>query len=137
MKKREHVAIALLLCAGAGCDRSETSEPPTQGGGYAVVAPATSRSVADLITEAHCDREQRCVKVGWPTRHASREECEAEIGLDWRDELDVFDCPGGIDRDALDDCLTEIRNDDCDNPFDALERIVVCRPGKICRDRVL
>jgi hypothetical protein len=36
----------------------------------------------------------------------------------------------------LDECLEEIRNEDCGNPFDTLGRLAACRENDICKAMV-
>ena len=48
------------------------------------------------------------------------------------DGLNGRDCPGGVDQRELSECLTEVNNQDCGNPLDALGRIAACRASDIC-----
>jgi hypothetical protein len=40
-------------------------------------------------------------------------DCVARIRSDWRDDLNARECPGGVDERQLDECLTEIRSEEC------------------------
>jgi hypothetical protein len=89
--------------------------------------------VVAKITAARCAREQTCGNLGPDKTHASLEACERAIGNDWREELNAYECPGGIVTKEFDECLAEIKNEDCGAPFDKLERIVACRSSDMCK----
>lgn len=40
---------------------------------------------------------------------------------------------GGIVLKEFDECLEEVRNEDCDAPFNTLGRIAACRESDICK----
>jgi|GEM_PF-2571698 len=90
----------------------------------------TSRALA----AARCDREQRCNNVGDGKKYASRDACLGVAVADWKQELDMYNCPGGTKEGALDRCADEIRNDGCLNPLASLERIVDCDTNSLCRN---
>jgi hypothetical protein len=131
--------VGLVLAAAApllatACDREEralgTTRPPEGSQAQARTAVA---SAVDSIVAARCDREARCNNVGQGREYASKDACATRIRAEWRDELNFAECPGGIDSKELNECLQEIRNDDCNNPFDTLGRIVACRSSDLCR----
>jgi hypothetical protein len=102
--------------------------------GVAVTKIATKGNpvVVDEIANARCQREQGCGNVGKDRKYASGDACREKIAGEWVDDLNRFDCPGGYDKKELDECLEEIRNEDCKNPFDTLGRILACRASDIC-----
>lgn len=131
--------MSLVLAAGAAllvsaCDREEralgTTRPPD---GTQVEARVATASAVDSIVQARCDREARCNNIGPDRTFASNEACSSRVRAEWRDELNLAECPGGIDSKELNECLQEIRNDDCNNPFDTLGRIVACRSSDLCK----
>jgi hypothetical protein len=85
------------------------------------------------IAMARCDREEVCKNLGADRKFASREACLAEIQEDMSDDLKLSECPGGIVQKELDECLAEIRNEDCKNPIDKLERLAACRTSDMCK----
>lgn len=91
-----------------------------------------NRAVKD-ITSARCEREMRCGNVGADDKYESRSACITEIGKDWRDDLSFEDCPGGVSTKELEECLSEVRNEDCNNPFDKLSRLAACRESDLCK----
>lgn len=85
------------------------------------------------IAKARCDREQRCDNIGADKKFASEAACEESIRADWAD-LNKYECPRGIDQPALDQCLTDVRSEDCNSPLDTLARLTNCNVADICED---
>jgi hypothetical protein len=90
-------------------------------------------SAVESIVRARCDREARCNDVGPDRQYASMDACASKIRADWRDDLTFTECPGGVDARELNDCMQEIRDERCGNPFDTLGRVVACRSSELCR----
>jgi hypothetical protein len=109
-----------------GATREPTTQPPAE------VKGEVHGQAIDAIANERCAREQRCGNVGADQKFGSRDECVTKTRTDWAEDLSAYECPGGIDQKELNECLAEIRNDDCNNPFDSLERVVACRSSDIC-----
>ncbi len=107
-----------------------TNEPSTN---EATAVPGTQNQAVEQIAQARCDREVRCGKVGPDKDYTSQEVCLTKVKDEWRDDLNARECPGGVVQKELTECLAEIRNEDCGNPFDSLSRIIACREGDICK----
>jgi hypothetical protein len=130
------------LCVGlVGCEESQYDYTPPPRGQNASPLTAESdtrskvperQSAVAEMTAARCDREVRCKNVGQGQKYASREACLVSVGQEWRSELSFFDCPGHIVESALEDCLDELRANDCQNPLDSLERVLDCDSHEIC-----
>jgi hypothetical protein len=105
--------------------REETRE------GMGVVPGGTSGAVA-AITSARCEREQRCGNVGSGEEFATSSDCIASVRSDWQEDLNAYECEDGVDQTELSECVQEIRNEDCANPFDTIGRVVACRASDIC-----
>jgi hypothetical protein len=71
--------------------------------------------------------------VGPDRTYSDPDHCQSRFTSDYRKELNAWECPGGIDRAELNECLTEIRNNDCNSPFESLERAIACRSGDLCK----
>lgn len=89
---------------------------------------------AESIADARCNREQKCNNIGADKKYSSVTDCLARIRNDWKDDLNARECPGGINRKELNECLTAIRDEDCGNPFDSLGRVTACTAGQICEE---
>lgn len=146
------VILGILAIAGANCSHNHapssrtkephvTREPSTVeqrhaeerkdarfiGGGPAEPSPVVARIVA-----ARCEREVRCNNVGAKGKYPSRDDCATRIQDEKRDTINEKDCPGGIDRKHLDDCLAEVRDEPCRNPLVSISRLVSCRSSRLC-----
>lgn len=149
MYKRLDWTVALLPLISAACDNDrgdlaeeraeaveETRTPLSDTGGVtneATAVPGMHATAVKQITTARCDREQKCGNVGAGKDYATSEACVVEVSDEWRDELNAYECPGGVVTKELSECLAEIRNEDCDAPFDTLGRIIACRESDICK----
>lgn len=84
------------------------------------------------IASARCEREQRCNNVGAGKRYESLSACRTEVRASFSDDLNPSECRAGVDRGELRECLEEVRNENCGNPVDTLERVVACRTSDLC-----
>ena len=126
---RMSVFAGVFAFAGCGNNNQRPAEsaiaeaPSTEGG-----------SATDSIAESRCARESRCDNVGADKKFSSMEDCILRVRTDWKDELSSRECPSGIDETQLNECLNEIREEDCSSPFDTLERVAACTADQICAD---
>ncbi len=129
-----NIALKLGLFAGfvsfAGCSNNNR---PAESAMVEATASEGS-SAASSIAEARCAREARCDNVGGDKKFSSMEDCVTRISTDWKDELSLRECPSGINETQLNECLNEVRQEDCSSPFDTLERVAACTAGQICVD---
>jgi hypothetical protein len=137
------IGLALGLVAVSACNRSAdrtASEPVRTDDGREIGAadepalrPASrSGSAAESIAEARCAREQRCANVGSDKKFSSHNDCMARIRDDWKDELNARECHGGVNQTELQECLGAIREEECNSPFDTLDRVTECTAASIC-----
>lgn len=142
-------AAGLSLLAG-GCQRHENQEPigtkddrpaaqgvrpgPDQGQSAVKGAQAEAIGTAvDNLATARCDRELRCNNVGTGRRYDTKDACMSSLRSNQQQDLNLSACPGGVDQKELQECLEEIRKDDCNNPLDNLTRLAACRKTDMCR----
>jgi hypothetical protein len=107
-------------------DRDQTSER--------MVPASRVLPAASSIAEARCAREQKCNSIGADRKYSSMSDCLTRVRNDWKDELNARECPRGSDQKELNECLAEIRDEDCNNPLDSLGRIAACTAAQICED---
>jgi hypothetical protein len=127
---------ALLLLLGcskandrpASTARNDASLSPSES-----MTPASrTRTAAEQIAQARCEREQQCGNIGPDKTFSSSQDCLARIQNDWKDDLNSRQCPGGINQKELNECLMQVQAEACENPFDTLARITECTAGQIC-----
>lgn len=125
---------ATLLTLLVGCSKTPARDTAyAQDAQTPTMTPASrARSAAEQIASARCEREQQCGNVGNDKTFSSGRDCLARIQNDWKDDLNARACPGGINQHELDECLTQVRQEACENPFDTLARITECTQGQIC-----
>jgi uncharacterized protein DUF6184 len=130
----ETVKITLTTIAGAiTMALSACSNNPRPAESAMAETPASeSSSAVDSIAEARCARESRCDNIGGEKKYSSMEDCVARIREDWKDDLQARDCPNGVNQTQLNECLSEVRKEECSSPFDTLERVAACTAGQIC-----
>jgi len=114
--------------------RAERAEERAEARAEQVSAATTRemRSAVRTIADARCDREARCHNIGPDAKFASRAACVERVRADWADELNAHECPKGVRDVELDECLHDIREEECGNPFDSLDRMFSCGTSEIC-----
>lgn len=151
MKSLVRLAVPAALCfvAAAGCNRDreragvdlDRDRPGTvmeeERTGTTTVTGAnvvSSQSAIDRIVAARCSREAACNNIGADKDYTDRNACMQKLRTDMRDDLGAKECPAGIDQKELDECLTEINNNDCNNPLDSIGRLAACRSSDLCKN---
>ena len=127
--------LGLCLAATAafaivGCNKTGEREPNADTSN--MTPAARTRSAAEQIAQARCEREQQCGNIGSDKTFSSSQDCLARVRSDWKDDLNSRECPGGINQKELDECMAQVRAEACGNPFDTLARITECTSGQIC-----
>lgn len=135
-------AIWALIALGAtACERDAerspvnevvTTTPDEPRGERVQPVRGSTPPAVQAIMLARCEREQRCNNIGPGRKHASQQACLTRVEADWNNELSARECPGGVNQSELNECLQEIRNDDCNNPIDTLGRFAACRESDLC-----
>ena len=120
----------------AGELRADPDRPMPASETSGAMTPASrTRSAAEQIAQARCEREQECGNIGNDKTFSSSQDCLARIRNDWKDDLNARECPGGINQQELKECLGQVRAEACANPFDTLARITECTSRQICIEK--
>ncbi len=122
------LAVGAILVVA--CGRGEQKGPY-----YASTTSARiigNDAAVERITAARCEREKMCNDIGPDKSYATLQACMNELGHDKAVDLRKEECPSGVAEADLSDCLTDIRNEKCGNPFDSVSRSAACRRGKLC-----
>jgi hypothetical protein len=139
MKTRiEWLMVGVALCAAAlGCNKSndrEVSEPAMAENDNQTAATSETMSATNEIAKARCVREEKCENIGANKKYSSMDDCKATVRNDWREDLNARECANGVNDAKLEDCLAEIKNEDCNNALDSLSRMSACMKAEICRE---
>src|SRR5262245_489162 len=117
------IAITTMGVSLVGCPSEEKVPEGGRPPGDETPAPTdrlAPEPAVKAMAEARCEYEQRCGNVGQDRTYADTDHCQSRFKSDYQKELNAWECPGGIDRKELDKCLTEIRDNDCNSPFESL-----------------
>ncbi len=132
-------AIATVLLAACNRDQAQGIEPKDPNeqdrSGTTTLTGASwvsNNGAIDRIVASRCAREVMCSNVGAAKHFTSSEVCAREIRTKLNDELNASECPNGIDRKELDECLDAIRNESCSNPIESIGRLAACRTSDLC-----
>jgi hypothetical protein len=118
-----------LIVLAVGCNK-ENDRPAAVASNEP--SKATS-SATDSLADARCARETRCNNVGADKKYSSVDDCLMRTRADWESDLNARECPAGVNQTQLDECLAEVRGEDCNSPLDTLERVAACTSGQICQ----
>ncbi|HYQ16650.1 MAG TPA: DUF6184 family natural product biosynthesis lipoprotein [Polyangiaceae bacterium] len=136
------ISLTAGLLSLVGCSKVNEPEPATAHNDGSVLTPtenmtpaSSTRTAAEQIAQARCEREQQCGNIGKDQTFSSSADCLTRIRNDWKDELNARECPGGINEHELNECLGQVRGEACSNPFDTLARITECTSGQICIEK--
>lgn len=95
----------------------------------------TRQQASDMLSEAQCDYEAKCNRVGPSATYASHDHC---VSVHREDSAKKFSkCNYGIKQGEMRACADQIRGQDCGGVgtvLDAFERSQACSSGKVCLD---
>lgn len=123
------LVVTVVVVHAVACNRSE--ERPAEATTTSA-ARVPGKDAGRRIATARCDRLVACNQIGTDKKFASRDACMSEMQHDSTAALRDEDCPRGVAQPELDNCLADIRNERCDNVFDAVDRLATCRSGNLC-----
>jgi hypothetical protein len=144
------VTVALLVLA---CEHEQPAlAPPAHApasapvgvsdaprGGSANAQPRSTpdeSSVVERLARARCERERFCDNVGRGKKFDSAATCLDTFRSRIGDALSSYECPGGLDDVAVEQCLAAISSEECSvHPEEVMMRMNRCRKGEICVKR--
>jgi Family of unknown function (DUF6184) len=129
--------VVLVACSpDSDEDPAEAFDDRLQAGdttsSSARAGTVTNEDAVNDIVSALCAREVDCRHVGPNKRYPNRETCVAMVRDDLKGELSAKECPRGIARAALNECLEAIRKEDCTDPLEAIGGLAACRTDELC-----
>jgi len=135
------VAVALVSAGAvvAGCghtaERHATNSEPARASSRptGVANLQADTAVVNRLSDARCAREQACNNVGDGKKFSSRSVCLDQMRGGIANDLNAYQCPGGIDEAAVRQCQVAIRSEECGaHPFETITRMDKCRSGPMC-----
>ena len=95
--------LALIV----GCNKSNEPEPMAPASGPVVETPrSVTASATQSIAQSRCEREARCDNIGGDKKFSSMDDCLTRVRTELKDDLNARECPGGVNRQQLDECLS-------------------------------
>jgi hypothetical protein len=127
--------VGALLACGSCSHEPQSPEPVTS-----IQPPPTlsqraenpHNSDADRLAAARCDREQTCGNIGLSQRYTSRHECIAQVQNSVVNDLAAYDCPRGLDPNAVTACVNAIGTEACSQRIDTIASVGKCRHDAVC-----
>jgi hypothetical protein len=133
--------VTMALLPMAACDHSDRGGAAVPGttayreyrvGVTNPQAPIFDERIVEQLSVARCDREQSCGNVGADRRYVAKDVCMNQMRGSIGDDLNASRCPLGIDRQALDQCLSAIGDEGCGDGVAILNRARKCRSSALC-----
>ncbi len=128
-------SLGLLALAAACNSPGQGNAMPGTPEMQATVTPTSStadKAVVERLASARCDQEEGCKNVGPGAKFASRNVCMDQLRGTIGNSLNTYNCPKGLDIDAVDRCMAAIGGEQCSHPFDTLSRFEKCRTDLVC-----
>jgi hypothetical protein len=157
MTSRSLLILTTCAAAAIACERKNATPEPTPGEPQAAKPAEPSnvpepvargpgepsgvldeRTVAnqkgiDAIVSARCSHQMKCGNIGQNQAYATEKDCSAKLSAEKYDDLSAEECPGGIVKKELDECVAEIKNQECGNVVDTVGRLAACRESDLCK----
>jgi hypothetical protein len=122
-------ATAAVLVVACNHESAPAKGVTTTGAGVVSNDDAVTR-----LTDARCDRAKACNQLGDKEKYKDDAACRREEKHDLQADLRPGECPRGIKDEKLQNCIAEIKNEKCGNPFDKISRLATCRTSSLCVD---
>jgi hypothetical protein len=131
MNMKAWVVICGAHCAMVvACGKDRGAEPATT----TTTGALTNDDAMTRLANARCDRETSCNEIGQGKKFANRDACMNAAKQDARSTLRSDQCPR-IDQGKLSSCINDIKNQGCNNPIDAIDKMMSCTQGQLCAER--
>jgi len=132
------LVLGSIFAAAAGCAHGNEGRPGTTTTTSASVegemlGSFQNEAAIGSVTDARCNREYACGRVGPGQHFATFVDCRTELDGDVRAALSPSKCSRSIDDSAVSHCLSEIRDQKCDNTLDSVGNISSCRSSEVCK----
>jgi hypothetical protein len=139
--KTIRVAAVLAATAGAlivvGCAHHPSPTATPVAGTQAPSGVTSKQNAADMrvvdeLSNAQCEHEQKCGKIGAGKKYDSYQVCLDEARGHTANGINADNCPRGIDENAVNNCLSAVRDQSCSFRIERLLSSNPCSPGSLC-----
>ncbi|NUP10051.1 MAG: hypothetical protein HOW73_28715 [Polyangiaceae bacterium] len=130
VEKLTWVLLTTALCCGA-CERRERHD---QAGKPLPPTNQSTDTAVNAIAHARCEREERCQSIGKGKTFKDVADCNATLSEHVRTEINAGECPSGVNKEKLTECLDAIRKEACGKVVDELVRINACGGLELCKE---
>jgi Family of unknown function (DUF6184) len=128
---RMKLPLAVAIALGAAACGHPPAVSTTTLTAASTPVPVNEKAI-DGIAATLCRREAKCENVGGAGQYLNHFECVDRLRGEAIVELAPMDCPEKIDADLLDNCLAEIRRQECGLVIAALDRVPACAKAALC-----
>jgi hypothetical protein len=120
------LALAVALAVGSACTHERPALTTTTGATIVTIDDAVNE-----LTSQRCQRAVDCKQVGTGKKYEDLGACERQLDHDLRTPLRPATCTYGVREEKLEECLEEIRTQQCSSPRATLDT-KMCRAGRLC-----
>lgn len=141
-------AAALVACAHEqpAVNTASSSMPATTQQGYGVTSMQPSATpgvaepvyagdeatVAERLATARCDHEEHCGHVGAGRAFATLFDCVAQVRSGMTAELAGYGCPGALASAGVNQCMSTLTVESCQQSLNDLAHLAQCRSTAVC-----
>jgi len=104
----------------------------TTTGNADVRYPEDEASLAGRLATARCDQREHCNEVGTGQRFTTLYDCVAQVRTGISSELGRDGCHGVLSSTGVNDCMSAIVADPCNETSDDLGHLQQCRGAAVC-----
>lgn len=127
------IGAGLVLVVVAVAGNSCVVDRRAQSAEKEPAATITTQRATDMLSEAQCDYEAKCNRIGPSATYASHDHC---VNVHREESAKKFSkCQYGVKQRDMRACADQIRGQDCGGMgtvLDAFERSAACGSGKLC-----
>jgi hypothetical protein len=139
-------AVALVACQHerAAANVPPSSATPSTPGVTSMQSSESAASAADFpyagdeetaadrLATARCDHEEHCEHVGTGLAFATLYECVSRVRASLTAELEDFGCHGTLASAGVEQCMSTIIGESCQQPSNDLAHLSQCRSAAVC-----
>ncbi|MFO0667662.1 MAG: DUF6184 family natural product biosynthesis lipoprotein [Polyangiaceae bacterium] len=123
--------MGLVGLLGA-CARHEQSTPVSPSLTSATKGAVTGDAVVSELTNAWCNRAERCTMIGPGKKYVDRATCVRETSQQTASDFRAAECKG-VGNTALRECANDVEKLGCSLDRDTVMMVTSCKSEELCR----